>query len=1580
MMARSSRKSSSGGKGSRSTDSGTPRRRVNLRLLLQIVIVVAVLAPAGYWWYSYQRATSVAEAILDSAENLAEAGDWRGSASGFYQYLQLHPNDAHASIRLAEVYGRLARAMGGYDTWTRAIDLHRKALASASENDKFRDKVDALRFELAALQLELGQQLSVSGRRSGRPEHLLNLRGAEAAARDLSADDGDSWALFGLALYGQYAAKVPPEDLGSLTPEEIQQLKDGSVGKEYHDANLTVVDILERANERHPKRPDLALQAALTLAQVYRSDKDYGALGPDEPVRTREQRGRLADKVMDELVARSPQDAKVRALLARYRYRQQYQGEVVEARADLDAALAQLDPNSEDWQLMLDAARSAFAGAQAASPADAYRLREIAKQFYSRIMEIRSKQKLPAVPAAYWGLARVYDAEGDFGRAAEICRAGLSLVGGDSIEGSTLLTHSLLLLGKTEEAEKAWGLLRQAQARESAQTGRTQREMVLVDADSRLLKAAILTQEGKHQDALDLIRGAPAAGTAGQPAAGDEQRGIIPTLTSLHDDSSEVRERLFRAWTQVAGLYAGLTQWEKAAEAYEEAAAVAGGADLRSRVLAVLARVAAGELDEAAEQSPEVWLLAASDLYQRQRSLVPEARDWSTFANVLGKRVSKQGLRDPWRVDFLRAAYLYDSIIASGNRREAVRQAAEVLRGAEKEHEKLASGDEQEVGSFRRFLHRLVLRCEELGLPREADRVFDRFAQLEQEGPTVAPLLRADLLVNRRQYDDAREVLATAVAEASQEDQTRLKIGLFRISLRVGDLERAQRELDDLAQPLADDPRYPALVMNLFDVALVLNDLPAAKRCQRALEGTLDAEDRDLLYCQARTLLAEAESQNAEAVPAAAAEARAKISAEWPNWSGLHILDGLIRERQGDLAGALAKYEQAIRQGATALSVFERLVPLAAMLRGRAEAARYEALVQASLPSDATRLTEGYSDRLIDLSRRATERDPDDLGAWIRLSSAMMLVSGEPEKGQEARKKALELLGKTAELSAQDLPACFRLVGLCVAAGETDDAKTVVDRIDKDGQLPPVDKATLLARCYQLLKDDGRAEAKFREATQLAPKDPAAWERLGDQLLSSNSAGAEEAYRQGFGLAPDSDRLRLKLAQVLAAQSEWDEAERLLMQSPGTERQPELDPRLEAVRLAVLGGRKNLEAAKQMLAQAVGQGASASPTDQRVLAQLYEVGGDADAAGNRYLALANGEGAEPADVASYVSFLIRRNSLDNNPAHLAEAEKWLAKLEELSPGTLGTTVLKARLYAAQGREAEIKQLVAQFATNLLDRAGEDADAKAGVYRTIGSLCSALDRHGEAESWYRRFYELVPEAYAPLAGSLARQGRMGEAIDLCLKAAESDSSPRPANALAAVLLAGRPRPTPEDLQRCEPVFAEALETHENDAGLLVNVANVRGILENRLDEAVALLRRVIEAQPTNSAALNNLATYLGEQPDQQEEALKYVDRAIRFHGPSPGLLDTKATILFSQNRLDEARQLLEKAVLRRVPNARSDPRYQFHLAAVCLKLGDTRSAAEALKRARAGGLADEVLTEADRRLLTQLEQLDQKLAN
>lgn len=1581
MMAKSFRKEGSARSGARSAGSPTPRRTVNFRLLLGIVVAVVVLAPAGYWWYSYQRATSVAEAILESAENRAEAGDWRGAVSGFHQYLQLYANDAHASIRLAEAYGRLAREAGGYETWTRAIDLHRKALANAAEDEKFRDKQDELGLELAALQLELGQQLSVSGRQSGRPEHLLHLQGAEAAARDLSADDGDGWALFGLALYGQYAAKVPPEEIGSLTPEEIQQLKDGSVGKEYHDANLTVVEILERANVRDASRPELALQAAVTLAQIYRSDEGYSRLGPGEPVRTGEERGQLADKVMDELVARSSQDAKVRALLARYRYRQQYQTEVVEGRADLDAALAQLDANSEDWQLMLNAARSAFMGAQAATPADAYRLREIAKQFYDRVAEIRAKQKLPPVPAAYWGLARVHDAEGNYGRAAEICRAGLSLVGGDSIEGCTLLTQSLLLLGKTEEAEKAWELLRQAHARESAQTSRTQREMILLDCDNRLLKAAILTQEGKHQDAVDLIRGAPAGGTAGQPAQGSGDRGIIPTLTSLHDDSSQVRERLFRAWTQVAPLYARSSQWERAAEAYEEAAAATGGAHLRSRVLAVLARVEAGQLDEAAEQSPEVWLLAASDLYQRQRSLAPETRDWSTFVNVLGNRVSKQGLWDPWRVDFLKAAYLYDSIIASGNRREAVRQAAEVLSEAEKEHEKLASGDEEEVGSFRRFLYRLVLRYEELGVlkegRREADRVYDRFAQLEQEDPTVAPLLRADLLVNRRQYDDAREVLTTALAQASQEDQARLKIGLFRISLRVGDLEKAQRELTDLAPSLADDPRYPALVMNLFDVALVLNDLAAAKRCESALEGVLEGEDRDLLYCQARTVLAEAELQNARVVPAEAAVSRAEISAEWPNWWGLHVLDGLIREQQGDLAGALERYEEAIRQGATALSVFERLVPLAAMLRGRGEAAQYEALVQASLRSDATQLAEGYSDRLIDLSRRATERDPGDLAAWVRLSSATMLVSGEPKKGQEARKRALELLGKTAELSAQDVPACFRLVGLCVAGGETDDAKTVVDRIDKDGQLPLVDKATLLARCYQLLKDDARAEAKFREATQLAPKDAATWERLGDQLLSNNSGGAEEAYRRGFGLATDSDRLRLKLARVLAAQGEWDEAERLLMQSAGGERQPEPDPRLEAVRLAVLGGRKNLEAATQMLAQAVAQGGSASPADQRVLAQLYDVLGDADAAAKCYLDLANRDGPEPTDIASYVLFLIRRNSLDSNEAHLVEAEKWLAKLEELSPGTLGTTVLKARFYAAQGREEELKELVKQFAVSLIDKAGEDEQAKAGAYLTVGNVYSAVDRHEEAGDWYRRFYEIAPEGYRRLAESFAQQGRIGDAIDLCLKAAESDPSPRPANALAVVLLAGRPKPTPEELQRAEPVFTKALETHGNDAGLLVNVANVRAILQNQVNESVALLRRVIEAQPTNSAALNNLATYLGEQPDQQEEALEYVDRAIRLHGPSPGLLDTKAMILFSQGRLDEARQLLEKAVLRRDPRARSDPRYPFHLAAVQLALGDTRSAGEALNRARAGGLADEILTQADRQLLAQL---DQKLAN
>ncbi|MCD4726618.1 MAG: tetratricopeptide repeat protein, partial [Pirellulales bacterium] len=130
----------------------------------------------------------------------------------------------------------------------------------------------------------------------------------------------------------------------------------------------------------------------------------------------------------------------------------------------------------------------------------------------------------------------------------------------------------------------------------------------------------------------------------------------------------------------------------------------------------------------------------------------------------------------------------------------------------------------------------------------------------------------------------------------------------------------------------------------------------------------------------------------------------------------------------------------------------------------------------------------------------------------------------------------------------------------------------------------------------------------------------------------------------------------------------------------------------------------------------------------------------------------------------------------------------------------------------------------------------------------------------------------------------------------------------------------------------------------------------------------LFRRVLTLKPTDVATLNNLATLLAEQPGKRQEALEYIDRAIRIVGPQSGLLDTKGMILVFDDKPDEAVPLLEEAAA--TPQA--DPRYHFHLAVAYDRIGEAEKARAALLAARKGNLTRQVLTPLDRQMLADLE--------
>jgi tetratricopeptide (TPR) repeat protein len=141
-------------------------------------------------------------------------------------------------------------------------------------------------------------------------------------------------------------------------------------------------------------------------------------------------------------------------------------------------------------------------------------------------------------------------------------------------------------------------------------------------------------------------------------------------------------------------------------------------------------------------------------------------------------------------------------------------------------------------------------------------------------------------------------------------------------------------------------------------------------------------------------------------------------------------------------------------------------------------------------------------------------------------------------------------------------------------------------------------------------------------------------------------------------------------------------------------------------------------------------------------------------------------------------------------------------------------------------------------------------------------------------------------------------------------------------------------------------------------LLLALADLRD-LQGRYDDAQALYRRVLEQDPGNALAINNLAVLLALQ-QKGDEALDLTRRGIEAAGPAPALLDTRALVYLTTGQAGKAVPDLEDAVAQQ-PTA---SRY-YRLAQAYRSVRDRNAATLAFQRAKSMGLTASVLHPLER---------------
>ena len=204
------------------------------------------------------------------------------------------------------------------------------------------------------------------------------------------------------------------------------------------------------------------------------------------------------------------------------------------------------------------------------------------------------------------------------------------------------------------------------------------------------------------------------------------------------------------------------------------------------------------------------------------------------------------------------------------------------------------------------------------------------------------------------------------------------------------------------------------------------------------------------------------------------------------------------------------------------------------------------------------------------------------------------------------------------------------------------------------------------------------------------------------------------------------------------------------------------------------------------------------------------------------------------------------------------------------------------------------------------------DRQAAAFHAARSA-ELLDRPEDALRWY----EQVPAgenglvAVVRRAFLLAGLGRLDEARTLL---EEARASGDPLVRVESLIAESQILLDADEPEEAYSMLGLALDADPDDTRLLYTRSLVAVQLD-RLDVAEADLRRVLETDPENAAALNALGYTLADRTDRLEEAERLINAAYELQPEEASIIDSMGWVAFRLGRYAEAESWLREALER-----------------------------------------------------------------
>jgi len=532
-----------------------------------------------------------------------------------------------------------------------------------------------------------------------------------------------------------------------------------------------------------------------------------------------------------------------------------------------------------------------------------------------------------------------------------------------------------------------------------------------------------------------------------------------------------------------------------------------------------------------------------------------------------------------------------------------------------------------------------------------------------------------------------------------------------------------------------------------------------------------------------------------------------------------------------------------------------------------------------------------------------------------------------------------------------------------------------------------------LGNYYQLRGRFPEAEQQFRKAIAVSPNDPEPRGSLARLYLAENKPDQAEAFlKQAKNDFPDNSIGYRMLGDYYFVNNKLDQA---VAEYENLYRDHPKDPVVKKNFIQLLILKDRLDEARTLNDQVV----KAAPDD--VDAQIYrgqiEIrGGKPSSAINILQAVLKNEPANP--VAHYQLGLAfdQTGNVSQAETEWREAVRLKPDLSEAHRALAGAAIRHSDATALAQEADQIIALEPNSPDGYLLRAVAEIDRKqytaaedfinrslgksavnAPAYVQLGNLRMAQNRPADAQKAFQQALDQDPNSTEAMGGVL-NVYLIQKQPDKALAAANAQLAKFPKNAGFHIMVGRLLFEQKKDAAGAEAEFRRAVDLDKNNAEALLGLGMVEnaqgkedqamqtylraadsnprevgfyllagGIYENKQDwdHAKQLYQRVLEVQPDNPVASNNLAYVMLQQGGNVDVALAMAQTARRQLPDNASSADTLGWAYYHKGVYNSAIDLFKQAVKKDPDNAT----YNYHLGLAYAKNGQAAPARQQLDR-------------------------------